>query len=73
MAKQAASVTLTGGGGFNYEDRVAARFLVDMLSGMVPFGVDFGCIVKIDWQVRDTGRLLDDLALTMSSTTGKHV
>jgi len=73
MAKRAAPVTLTGGDGFNFEDRVAARFLVDMLAGSVPFGIDFGCIVKIDWQVRDTGRLLDDLAITMSGTNGQHV
>jgi hypothetical protein len=31
MAKQSAPVELTGGEVFNYEDRVAARFLVDML------------------------------------------
>lgn len=73
MAKQAAPVSLTGGDGFNYEDRVAARFLVDMLSGIVPFGVEFGCVTRVDWQVRDTGRLLDDLGITMSSMTGVHV
>lgn len=73
MAKKAAPVGLTGGEGFNYEDRVAARFLVDMLAGIVPFGVDFGCVTKIDWQVRDTGRLLDDLAIIMSGTNGQHV
>ncbi|TWT49045.1 hypothetical protein KOR42_39610 [Thalassoglobus neptunius] len=73
MAKQAAPVELTGGEGFNYEDRVAARFLVDMLSGIVPFGVEFGSITKIDWQARDTGRLLDDVVVTMSDTVGLHI
>ncbi|QEG38234.1 nucleoside/nucleotide kinase family protein [Roseimaritima ulvae] len=73
MAKQAAPVELTGGEGFNYEDRVAARFLIDMLSGIVPFGVEFGFITKIDWQARDTGRLLDDLLVTMSNKTGLHI
>lgn len=73
MAKQAASVELTGGAGFNYEDRVAARFLVDMLAGIAPFGIEFGLITKIDWQARDTGRLLDDLLVTMSDKTGRHI
>ena len=73
MAKQIAPVALTGGDGFHYEDLVAARFLVDMLSGITPFGVEFGSVTSVDWQVRDTGRLLDDLAITMSSVTGEHV
>lgn len=73
MAKQAASVSLTGGAGFNYEDRVAARFLIDMLSGVAPLGAEFGYITRIDWQVRDSGRLLDDLAITMVSGADEHV
>jgi len=67
MAKQAAPVSLTGGPGFNYEDHVAARFLVDMLSGMAAFGSEFGGVSRVDWQVRDTGRLLDDLSVTLNS------
>ena len=40
MTKTEAPVTLTGGAGFNYEDYVAGRFLVDMLTGLSPFGPD---------------------------------
>lgn len=34
MAQKAAPVYLTGSSGFDYEDRPAARFLVDMLYGI---------------------------------------
>ena len=68
MAKQAAPVPLTGGSGFNYEDCVAARFLVDMLSGIASFGSELGTVSRVDWQVRDAGRLLDDLAVTLNSS-----
>ncbi|HQU44813.1 MAG TPA: hypothetical protein PK867_18505, partial [Pirellulales bacterium] len=73
MAKQAASVSLTAGEGFNYEDHVAARFLVDMLGGIAPFGPEFGHVVRVDWQARDTGRLLDDLRITLDAPDGRHV
>ncbi len=73
MAKQIAPVSLSGGQGFNYEDQVAARFLVDMLAGVASFGCDFGQIVRVDWQTRDAHRLLDDLAVTFKSQTGQHV
>lgn len=73
MAKKEAPVTLTGGAGFNYEDYVASRFLVDMLAGLHPFGPNFGTVVKIDWQVRDTGRLLDDLMISLNAADGQHV
>ncbi len=64
---------MTGGEGFNYEDHVAARFLVDMLSGHARFGVEFGYVTQVAWQVRDTGRLLDDLAISMVSAGVEHV
>jgi hypothetical protein len=58
MAKQIAPVSLSGGQGFNYEDQVAARFLVDMLAGVASFGGNFGQIVRVDWQAHDAHRLL---------------
>ena len=57
MAKEKAPVALTGGAGFNYEDLVAARLLVDMLSGIYSFGEQLGTLVRIDWQARDKDRL----------------
>src|SRR5260370_24851394 len=71
MAKKEAPAKLTGGSGFNYEDDVAGRFLVDMLAGIYPLGHQFGRVVRIDWQVPDSGRLLDYLALTLDSTNGQ--
>ena len=67
MAKQSAPVSLTGGKGFNFEDYVAARFLLDMLAGIAPFGTHFGEVTRIDWQARDAGRLLDDLVVTLQA------
>jgi len=73
MAKKKAPVTLTGGEGFNFEAMVAARFLVDMLGGIYLFGEQLGTIVRLDWQARDSGRLLDDLVLTLNARDGVHV
>ena len=70
MAKKLAPTKLTGGGGFDFEDRVTARFLLDMLAGLPSFGVEHGQIVQVDRQVRDAGWLLDDLAVTLRSPAG---
>ena len=69
MAKQKAPAKLTGGGGFNYEDRVVARFLLDMLAGLRSLGPELGRVVRVDWQARDAGWLLDDLAVTLETTS----
>jgi hypothetical protein len=62
--KKKAPVQTTGGGGFRYENAVAARFLLDLLAGTNALGVDFGRITRIDWQARDAGWLGDDVAVT---------
>ncbi len=72
MAKKEAPATLTGGAGFNYEDYVAARFLIDLLAGANTLGVAFGRVVRVDWQARDTGWLLDDLAVTCTVAKGER-
>src|SRR5262249_16928 len=64
MAKEAAPVALTGGAGFHFEDHIAARLLVDMLAGINSLGVPFGRVRRVDWQVREAGWHLDDLAVT---------
>jgi hypothetical protein len=66
MAKQRAPVTLSGGQGFNFEDAVAARAMLDMLAGAVPLGEAVGTVERIDWQARDAGHLLDDIVLTLT-------
>src|SRR5262245_24349411 len=72
VAKKEAAVGLTGGAGFRYEDHVAARFLIDMLAGTNALGADFGRVVRVDWQARDLGWLLDDLALTFAGAEGER-
>jgi hypothetical protein len=70
--KKKAPVQATGGGGFRYENAVAARFLLDLLAGTNALGVDFGRITRIDWQVGDAGWLADDLVITCKlSGTGR--
>jgi hypothetical protein len=68
--RRKAPVGLTGGGGFGFENSVAARFLLDLLGGTNSLGIDFGRIVRVDWQARDAGWLADDLALTCTSGPG---
>jgi hypothetical protein len=63
MEKRSAPPGLTGGKGFNFEDHVAARFLLGLLGAAHPLGSDLGQLTRIDWQARDSGWRLDDLAL----------
>ncbi len=55
---------VTGGGGFEYEDRVAAFVLAAILAGQPPFGEDVGLVRRVDWQTSDIGWEFDDLLLT---------
>ncbi len=64
MTKKVAPAKLTGGKGFNYEDFVAARFLLGLLGADHPLGPDLGRLVRIEWQAADSGWRLDDLAIT---------
>ena len=70
MASKEAPVKATGGGGFDFADRVGAFFLANMLSGGLPLGISHGTIVQLDWEARDRGWLLDDLLITLSSRAG---
>jgi|GEM_PF-742907 len=66
MAKMPASVQLTGGAGFEFEDQVAAYFAVAMLAGTQPLGAGVGGVCQLDWQTRDSGWLLDDLLVSLA-------
>jgi hypothetical protein len=70
--KKKASVQATGGGGFRYENAVAARFLLDLLGGTNALGRDFGRVTRIDWQARDAGWLADDLVITCAALGGQR-
>lgn len=74
MARKAASTKVTGGGGYGFEDQVAAYYALHLLAATRLFGVDFGRIVRIDFQARDAGWLLDDLVVTFEDPVGiRHV
>lgn len=70
--RRKAPVRLTGGGGFRFENPVAARFLLDMLMGKNSLGADFGRIVEVHWQARDAGWLADDLAIASRTASGEE-
>lgn len=63
--KKKAPVGNTGGSGFSFENSVAARFMLDLLGQTHTLGAKgFGKVVRLDWQARDSGWLLDDLVVT---------
>jgi hypothetical protein len=72
MAK-VATPKQTGGGGFNFEDKATAYFLAKMLSGGPPLGPAPGNLLKIAFQARPDGWLLDDLLLTLDDGQAKHM
>ncbi len=65
MAKEVSPTKVTGGGGFEFEDKVAAFFMCCLLSERPPLDPSFGVIKRISFQVRADGWLLDDLLLTL--------
>ncbi|WP_020473423.1 hypothetical protein [Zavarzinella formosa] len=54
----------SGGQGFNYEDHVAATFMLGLLGSAHPLGSGNGTLKRIDWQAKESGWHLDDLMLT---------
>lgn len=64
MPASVASVELTGGAGFLFEDEVAAFFLAAMLAGSHPYGADLGTIRAVSWQKSGLGWSIDDLLVT---------
>lgn len=72
MASAKAPVKLTGGGGFEFADRVAAFYFAQMLGGRLPLGPEHGTIAEVHFEVRDRGWLLDDLLLVLESGGSKR-
>jgi hypothetical protein len=70
MARQVAPTDLTGGGGFGFEDQIAAVALLDMVSGQHFLDPPLGFVTQVHWQGRDLGWLLDDLVLEFKDGTG---
>ncbi len=70
MSRHVAPPKSTGGGGFVFEDNVAAYFLSFLLAGRPPLDPALGVISRIDFQTRADGWLLDDVLLTLASDSG---
>lgn len=65
MSKKVAPTKVTGGKGFEFEDKVAAFFMCCLLNDRPPLNSSLGTIRKIDFQVRADGWFLDDILLTL--------
>lgn len=63
MATEKVPVSLTGGAGFEFDDCVAARFLIDLLQARCSLAAELGAISRIAWEARESGWLADDLVL----------
>lgn len=67
MSRQIVNTKSRGGGGFDFETKVAAYYMTLMLSAQSPFAPEFGLITRIDFQ---TQRPIDDLLLRLVDTNG---
>lgn len=60
----------TGGGGVTFEKLVGASYLVSLLAGDIPRGLDWGITKEVRFQQRWSGALIDDIVVT--STDKEH-
>src|SRR5690606_27374570 len=58
MATEKAPVALTGGAGSEFEDCVAARFMIDLLQSRSSLGAEWGAVRRVTWQARESGWLV---------------
>jgi hypothetical protein len=65
MPRMRAPTKATGGGGYTFADKVAAGFLTQLLKRAFPIEPDFGPIVEVHFEARDSGQILDDLLLIL--------
>jgi hypothetical protein len=65
MARESAPTKSTGGGGYTFADKVAASFLAQMLKRAFPIEPEFGPIIDVHFETRDSGHILDDLLLVL--------
>jgi DNA replication protein DnaC len=65
MVKKVATPKETAGGGFTFEDKVSASFLLKMLAGEFPLEPEDGQIEEVRFQKRVDGWYLDDLVLLL--------
>jgi hypothetical protein len=67
MARRVAPTSNTAGVGFGFEDNVGAYFAAPLLNGESVLGRDFGSVIRLDFQTRVMGWLLDDLLVSLAT------
>lgn len=65
MPREIATVKSTGGFGFTLEDKVAASFVVQLLTGRLAFGTASSHIVALHFQTRAIDWIIDDVLVEM--------
>ena len=65
MAKEVATPKQTSGGGFTFEEKVAANYLLKMLAKHPPLNSTEGLIERVHFQTRVDGWFLDDMVLDL--------
>ena len=65
MAKNVATPKQVGGGGYTFEDKVSASFLLKMLAGDYPLSAEVGQVEAVRFQKRVDGWFLDDVVLLL--------
>src|ERR1041384_372709 len=72
MASNVAPPKNTGGGGFVFEDDVCAWMLACVLAGEPIFDPELGPPLRLDFQTRPDGWVLDDVLVTTPKGPGHH-
>ncbi|MDD4652234.1 MAG: hypothetical protein PHQ34_08380 [Methanothrix sp.] len=62
----------TGGGGTTFEQLVGASYLVSLVAGDIPRGLDWGIIESVQFQQRWARYLLDDIIITTTDGNKKR-
>lgn len=65
MSREIATPKQTGGGGFAFEDKVSAWYLLLLLRAEHPFEDSLGLIAEVSFQKGVDGWLIDDLVLSL--------
>jgi len=59
----------TGAGGATFEQLVGASYLVSLLAGHIPRGLDWGTTREVRFQQRWSGCIIDDIVVVSSDET----
>jgi hypothetical protein len=63
LATEVASPKSTGGGGFRFENKVAAFYALHLLASRSPLDASLGSLRRVRFQTKPDGWLLDDILL----------